>query len=83
MDDGMSLTSPALSGTVFVDMLMPDEALERTYGILWREPSPSQFAADARAMLLSVLNTTAQKRGIAYALQRYGEVTIPEILSLP
>jgi hypothetical protein len=79
----MNLATKPLSGTLMVDMLMPDEALERAYGILWREPMPSQFAADARAMLLSVMSKEAQKRGIAYALQRYGEMTTPEMLSLP
>jgi hypothetical protein len=79
----MDAVTKPLIGTLMVDMLMPDEALERAYGILWREPMPSQFTADARAMLLSAMTMEAQKRGIAYAIQCYGEVTIPEILSLP
>lgn len=72
-----------MSGTIMVDMLMPDEAMERAYGILWREPAPSQLAIDARAMLLSALGKAAQKRGIEYAIHRYGEPTFVEILSLP
>jgi hypothetical protein len=79
----MRLANTPLEGVLMVDMLMSDEAMERAYGILWREPMPSQFAADARAMLLSAMTMEAQKRGIAYAISRYGEVTIPEILSLP
>ena len=52
--------------------------VERAYGLLWREPYPSEKAKAARKELLSVLTKGGQERGISYANDIYGPMTPPE-----
>jgi hypothetical protein len=48
--------------------------IERAYGCLWREIGDAGlFVFRARRLLLSVLDKEAQKRGIAWALEHFGE----------
>ncbi len=50
------------------------EAVERAYGCLWRETGDAGlFVFRARKLLLSILDKEAQKRGITWALEQFGE----------
>lgn len=62
----------------------PQPAVERAYGILWRDhsrQSPEKSVA-ARKELLTVLTKDGQKRGIEYALSVYGPTTASEIIAV-
>jgi len=60
------------------------EAAERAYGALWRcmEPNPPPELFQARKMLLAAIGKDGQRRGIAWALETFGEVQDSEMHSL-
>lgn len=56
------------------------EAVERAYGLLWRDVGCSPHAYRARKILLELLDKDAQRRGIEYALQSVGPIQEHEIV---
>lgn len=58
------------------------QAIERAYGILWRDVSrgSAEKSVAARKELFAVLTKEGQKRGIEYALALYGPTTEIEVI---
>jgi hypothetical protein len=57
------------------------EAAENAYGCVWRTVGPYDGQVHhARGLLLAAIGRDGQRRGIAYALRRYGPVGDDEIL---
>jgi len=57
-------------------------AIERAYGLLWRDTSAKAGSpsSDARKLLLALMDKRGQRRGINYALEKFGHVTDHEAL---
>jgi hypothetical protein len=55
---------------------------ERAYGVLWRNVigGDKKLYHDARVELMAAIGRDGQRRGIAWAVQTYGEVSKAEIL---
>lgn len=54
--------------------------IEMAYGALWREHGTSPRLHEARRLLLGLLDKEGQRRGIAYAIAKYGSASEAEIL---
>lgn len=61
-------------------MSKPASNIEKAYGLLWRDMSGNQDAHEARKILLSTIGKDGQQRGIAWAAEHCGEVTMREIM---
>lgn len=55
-------------------------AVEHAYGCLWRSLNLDEKSSHARKLLLAEIDKPGQRRGIAYAQQRYGAVNNHEAL---
>jgi len=55
-------------------------AAEKAYGLLWRTSSSDPRVNEARQILLAGMNKDGQRRGIAYAVEKYGAMTDHEAL---
>ncbi len=54
-------------------------AIERAYGILWRDPDAAK--GHTRKLLLELLDKDGQARGIDWATKMHGPTTTDEILA--
>ena len=68
------------TGREFIEPAAPvTSAVERAYGALWRDLTPTPQALAARKELLATLDRDGQARGIAWAFKRFGQVSDGEI----
>ena len=60
------------------------EAAERAYGALWRcmDHNPPAEMFQARKMLLAAIGKDGQRRGVAWAIETFGDVRDDEIMRL-
>lgn len=82
--DGEATLSEAEALALLDALSRQREALEKAYGILWRDVTglSAEKCRAARKELLAVLTKEGQKRGIEHALSVYGPTTESEILAI-
>jgi hypothetical protein len=62
-------------------MSTPNDAAQRAYGILWRDPSTSMFSRAARSELFMALSHEERRAGIAWAMEMFGPMTVGEMIA--
>lgn len=58
-----------------------NDAAQRAYGILWRDPSTSMFSRAARSELFMALSHEERRAGIAWAIEMFGPMTESEMIA--
>jgi hemolysin-activating ACP:hemolysin acyltransferase len=61
--------------------MTPNDAAQRAYGILWRDPSTSMFSRAARSELFKALSHEERRAGIAWAIEIFGPMTGSEMIA--